>query len=118
MRGRPSPGGRPGLNARASTSRRALRRVGDNRRVTPRDIVLLGSTGSIGTQALDIVRRNPDRFRVVAVGAGGGNVALLAAQALEFGVEAVGVARSSAAQDLQLAFYAEAAKRGYATGGF
>jgi 1-deoxy-D-xylulose-5-phosphate reductoisomerase len=86
--------------------------------VTPRDIVLLGSTGSVGTQAIDIVRRNPDRFRVVAVGAGGGNVALLAAQALEFGVEAVGVARSSAAQDLQLAFYAEAAKRGYATGDF
>src|SRR5215813_8644703 len=83
-----------------------------------RDIVLLGSTGSIGTQAIDIVRRNPDRLRVVAVGAGGGNVALLAAQALEFGVEAVGVARASAVQDLQLAFYAEAARRGYATGEF
>ncbi|WP_329108385.1 1-deoxy-D-xylulose-5-phosphate reductoisomerase [Micromonospora sp. NBC_01699] len=84
----------------------------------PRDIVLLGSTGSIGTQAIDIVRRNPDRFRVVALGAGGGNVAELAAQALEFGVEAVGVAKASAAQDLQLAFYAEAAKRGYPSGGF
>jgi 1-deoxy-D-xylulose-5-phosphate reductoisomerase len=80
--------------------------------------VLLGSTGSIGTQALDIVRRNPDRFRVVALGAGGGNVDLLAAQALEFGVEVVGVARSSVVQDLQLAFYAEAQKQGYATGGF
>ncbi|MEV4629249.1 1-deoxy-D-xylulose-5-phosphate reductoisomerase [Micromonospora sp. NPDC049523] len=84
----------------------------------PRDIVLLGSTGSIGTQAIDIARRNPDRFRVVALGAGGGNVAELAAQALEFGVEAVGVAKASAAQDLQLAFYAEAAKRGYPSGGF
>ncbi|WP_203706304.1 1-deoxy-D-xylulose-5-phosphate reductoisomerase [Asanoa iriomotensis] len=84
----------------------------------PREIVLLGSTGSIGTQAVDIVRRNPDRFRVVALGAGGGNVALLAAQALELGVEAVGVAKASAAQDLQLAFYAEAAKKGYATGDF
>ncbi|HEV7710963.1 MAG TPA: 1-deoxy-D-xylulose-5-phosphate reductoisomerase [Asanoa sp.] len=81
-------------------------------------MVLLGSTGSVGTQAVDIVRRNPDRFRVVALGAGGGNVALLAAQALEFGVEAVGVAKASAAQDLQLAFYAEAAKKGYATGDF
>lgn len=80
--------------------------------------MLLGSTGSIGTQAIDIVRRNPDRFRVVALGAGGGNVAELAAQALELSVEAVGVARASAAQDLQLAFYAEAAKRGYPTGGF
>jgi len=83
-----------------------------------REIVLLGSTGSIGTQAIDIVRRNPDRFRVVAVGAGGGNVELLARQALELGVEAVGVAKASAAQDLQLAFYAEAARQGYATGGF
>ena len=73
-----------------------------------REVVLLGSTGSIGTQAIDIVRRNPDRFRVVALGAGGGNVELLAAQALELGVEAVGVAKATAAQDLQLAFYAEA----------
>ncbi|WP_203713010.1 1-deoxy-D-xylulose-5-phosphate reductoisomerase [Asanoa siamensis] len=81
-------------------------------------MVLLGSTGSIGTQAVDIVRRNPDRFRVVALGAGGGNVGLLAAQALELGVEAVGVAKASAAQDLQLAFYAEAARKGYATGDF
>ncbi|MFC7550172.1 1-deoxy-D-xylulose-5-phosphate reductoisomerase [Plantactinospora sp. GCM10030261] len=84
----------------------------------PRDLVLLGSTGSIGTQAVDIVRRNPDRFRVVALGAGGGNIAELAAQALELGVEVVGVAKSSAVQDLQLAFYAEAQKRGYPTGGF
>src|SRR6201990_2720721 len=83
-----------------------------------RDLVLLGSTGSIGTQAIDIVRRNPDRFRVVAVGAGGGNVGLLAEQALELGVEAVGVARASVVQDLQLAFYAEAQSRGWATGDF
>jgi 1-deoxy-D-xylulose-5-phosphate reductoisomerase len=85
---------------------------------TPREIVLLGSTGSIGTQAIDIVRRHPDRFRVVGLGAGGGNVAALAGQALELGVEAVAVARASAAQDLQLAFYAEASRRGYATGDF
>ncbi|WP_203917404.1 1-deoxy-D-xylulose-5-phosphate reductoisomerase [Rugosimonospora africana] len=80
--------------------------------------MLLGSTGSIGTQAVDIVRRNPDRFRVVGLGAGGGNVELLAAQALELGVDVVGVARASAAQDLQLAFYAEAQRRGYSTGGY
>ncbi|MBB4736970.1 1-deoxy-D-xylulose-5-phosphate reductoisomerase [Actinoplanes octamycinicus] len=83
-----------------------------------RDLVLLGSTGSIGTQAIDIVRRNPDRFRVVAIGAGGGNVALLAAQALELGVAAVGVAAASVVQDLQLAFYAEAQKRGWSSGDF
>jgi 1-deoxy-D-xylulose-5-phosphate reductoisomerase len=85
---------------------------------SPREVVLLGSTGSIGTQAVEIVRRNPGRFRVVAIGAGGGNVTLLAAQALELGVEAVGVAKASAAQDLQLAFYAEAGRRGFAAGQF
>jgi 1-deoxy-D-xylulose-5-phosphate reductoisomerase len=83
-----------------------------------RRIVLLGSTGSIGTQAIDIVARNPERFRVVGVGGQGRNVELLAAQALELGVEVVGVAKASAVQDLQLAFYAEASKRGYATGDF
>jgi 1-deoxy-D-xylulose-5-phosphate reductoisomerase len=93
--------------------------IGDNDPVTtPREIVLLGSTGSIGTQAIDIVRRNPDRLRVVGLGAGGANVELLAAQALELGVDVVGVARASVVQDLQLAFYAEAQKRGYATGSF
>jgi 1-deoxy-D-xylulose-5-phosphate reductoisomerase len=89
-----------------------------NERVSPREVVLLGSTGSIGTQAVDIVRRNPDRFRIVGLGAGGANVARLAEQALELGVEAVGVAKSSAAQDLQLAFYAEASRRGFASGEF
>jgi 1-deoxy-D-xylulose-5-phosphate reductoisomerase len=93
--------------------------IGDNGPVSPpREIVLLGSTGSIGTQAIDVVRGNPDRFRVVGLGAGGANVELLAAQALELGVDVVGVARASVVQDLQLAFYAEAQKRGYATGSF
>ncbi|HEY2674073.1 MAG TPA: 1-deoxy-D-xylulose-5-phosphate reductoisomerase [Rugosimonospora sp.] len=95
------------------------RGIGDNEPVSAvREIVLLGSTGSIGTQAVDIVRRNPERFRVVGLGAGGGNVELLAAQALELGVDIVGVARASVAQDLQLAFYAEAQRRGYSTGGY
>jgi 1-deoxy-D-xylulose-5-phosphate reductoisomerase len=49
-----------------------------------RDVVILGSTGSIGTQALDLVRANPDRFRVVALTAGGGNKELFAAQRDEF----------------------------------
>ncbi|WP_033343842.1 1-deoxy-D-xylulose-5-phosphate reductoisomerase [Catenuloplanes japonicus] len=85
---------------------------------SPRHIVLLGSTGSIGTQAIDIVVRNPERFTVVAVGAGGGNVELLARQALELGVEVVGVAKATAAQDLTLAFYAEASRRGWTSGEF
>jgi 1-deoxy-D-xylulose-5-phosphate reductoisomerase len=49
-----------------------------------RDVVILGSTGSIGTQALDVVRANPDRFRVVGLTAGGGNRALFDAQCAEF----------------------------------
>ena len=59
--------------------------VGEDCRVTSRrDVVVLGSTGSIGTQALDVVRRNPDRFRVVALTAGGGNPELFGAQVEEF----------------------------------
>jgi 1-deoxy-D-xylulose-5-phosphate reductoisomerase len=83
-----------------------------------RRIVILGSTGSIGAQAIDVITRNPDRFRVVGLAAGGRNPELLARQALDLGVEAVAVARATAAQDLQLAFYAEAQRRGYATGQF
>lgn len=52
--------------------------------MTARDIVILGSTGSIGTQALDLVRANPDRFRVVGLTAGGSNRALFDAQVAEF----------------------------------
>ncbi|HVF19553.1 MAG TPA: 1-deoxy-D-xylulose-5-phosphate reductoisomerase [Mycobacteriales bacterium] len=81
-----------------------------------RAISVLGATGSIGTQALDVVRRNPERFRVVALAAGGGDVELLAQQALDHVVEVVGVARAGAAQDLQLAFYAAAQARGWSAG--
>jgi 1-deoxy-D-xylulose-5-phosphate reductoisomerase len=45
-----------------------------------RDVVILGSTGSIGTQALDVVRANPERFRVRALTAGGSQPDLFAAQ--------------------------------------
>ena len=56
-----------------------------------RQIALLGSTGSIGTQALDVVRDNPDRFEVYALVARR-NVELLARQAREFQPEVVVVA--------------------------
>src|SRR6478672_7841943 len=49
-----------------------------------RDVVVLGSTGSIGTQALDLVRANPDRFRVVGLTAGGSNPELFERQVEEF----------------------------------
>jgi 1-deoxy-D-xylulose-5-phosphate reductoisomerase len=62
-------------------------------RVSPprRDVVLLGSTGSIGTQALDLVRANPDRFRVVALTAGGAQEALFGSQVEEFRPQFSGV---------------------------
>jgi 1-deoxy-D-xylulose 5-phosphate reductoisomerase len=69
----------------------------------PREVVILGSTGSIGTQALDIIRRNPGRFRVVALAAGGGNPELLAQQAAECGAAAVAVASPAAAAQVQAA---------------
>ena len=81
-----------------------------------RDVVILGSTGSIGTQALAVIAQRPDRFRVVALAAGGSQVKLLARQALETGAQVVGVSRATAVQDLQLAFYAEASRRGWSAG--
>ncbi len=82
----------------------------------PRDIVILGSTGSIGTQAIDVIRRNPDRFRVVGLAAGGGRTELLADQVLDLRPAVVAVAKGSAAEDLQLALYAEAQRRGFSSG--
>ena len=74
-----------------------------------RDVVLLGSTGSVGTQAADVIRRNPGRFRVVGLAAGGGNPGLLAAQAIEFGTAVVAVERQPAAADVRKALKAAAA---------
>jgi 1-deoxy-D-xylulose-5-phosphate reductoisomerase len=54
----------------------------------PRALAILGSTGSIGRQTLDVVRAYPDHFRVVALAAHG-NTALLAEQAREFGPDLV-----------------------------
>jgi 1-deoxy-D-xylulose-5-phosphate reductoisomerase len=47
-------------------------------------VTVLGSTGSVGTQALDIVRANPDRFRIVGLTAGGSNPELFDRQVAEF----------------------------------
>ncbi len=73
-------------------------------------MVILGSTGSIGTQALDIARRNPDRFRVAGLAAGGGNPALLARQAVEFGVPVVAVADKAAVSAVEDAIKEESAR--------
>ena len=55
-----------------------------------RDIVILGSTGSIGVQALEVIAANPGRFRVVGLSAGSKNVERLAQQARTFNVPLVG----------------------------
>ncbi|HSJ59890.1 MAG TPA: 1-deoxy-D-xylulose-5-phosphate reductoisomerase, partial [Jiangellaceae bacterium] len=83
-----------------------------------RDVVVLGSTGSIGVQAIDVIQRNPDLFRAVGLAAGGSDPGTLAAQALDLGVEAVAIAKASAAEDVLVAFYAEATRRGFNAGQF
>jgi len=59
-----------------------------------RELVILGSTGSIGVQALEIVEANPSLFTVVALTAAGSNPELLIAQAKKFKVKVVGVAKN------------------------
>ncbi|MBG6190377.1 1-deoxy-D-xylulose-5-phosphate reductoisomerase [Arthrobacter sp. CAN_A212] len=54
-----------------------------------RRVVILGSTGSIGTQAIDVIRQAPERFIVTAISAGGGNLTLLAEQAVAVNAQAV-----------------------------
>ncbi|MEU2544917.1 1-deoxy-D-xylulose-5-phosphate reductoisomerase [Streptomyces roseolus] len=71
-----------------------------------RDIVVLGSTGSIGTQAIDLVLRHPDRFRVTALAASGGRVGLLAEQAHRLRVAQVAVAREETVGELRTALKA------------
>src|SRR5437763_2978792 len=85
---------------------------------TSRSVLVLGSTGSIGVQALDVAARNPRLFRVAGIAAGGADPRALAEQALAHGVDAVAVTKATAVEDLQLALYAEAQKRGYPQGEF
>jgi 1-deoxy-D-xylulose-5-phosphate reductoisomerase len=66
-----------------------------------RDVVLLGSTGSIGTQTIDVVEHAPGRLRIVAIAAGGGDVALLAQQAARLRVRTIGIAREDAVAQLR-----------------
>jgi 1-deoxy-D-xylulose-5-phosphate reductoisomerase len=60
-----------------------------------KDLVILGSTGSIGVQALEIVEANPSLFRVVAITAAGSNTDLLIAQAKKFNVPVIGVTKNA-----------------------
>jgi 1-deoxy-D-xylulose-5-phosphate reductoisomerase len=64
-----------------------------------RSLAILGSTGSIGAQALDVVRRHPDRFRVVGLGAGSSHE-LLMGQVREFMPPIVAIADEDAAAEI------------------
>ena len=66
----------------------------------PATVSLVGSTGSIGSQTLDVVRSDPERFRVVALGAAR-SVHALAAQAIEFRPEVVALAEEALAPELK-----------------
>ncbi len=60
-----------------------------------RTLVILGSTGSIGVQALEIVDANPDLFEVIAITAAGTNPDVLIAQAKKYSVKTVGTIKNA-----------------------
>jgi len=63
-------------------------------------ILILGSTGSIGTQALEVISANPDKFEVVGIAAGGSDPALVVEEArgLELSADQVAGAKPQAAE--------------------
>ncbi len=69
--------------------------------MTTRSVLVLGSTGSVGTQALDVVAAHPDRFTVAGLAAGGGDPQLLVRQVREHHVPRVAVARADVAAVLR-----------------
>ncbi|KAK4533619.1 hypothetical protein CCYA_CCYA18G4501 [Cyanidiococcus yangmingshanensis] len=94
--------GRPGARSRFLCCHKGAAPIGTreniealervlNRTAFHRRVSILGSTGSIGTQTLDIVRTCPENFSVVALAANGSNPELLAEQTREFAPELVAV---------------------------
>ncbi len=63
------------------------------------NVAVLGSTGSIGTQTLDVIARHPDEFRVVSLAAGS-NASLLGDQALRFAVAPENAVLAATSKDL------------------
>ncbi|XP_055826222.1 1-deoxy-D-xylulose 5-phosphate reductoisomerase, chloroplastic [Solanum dulcamara] len=85
---------------RPAWSGRAVAEPGRQSWDGPKPISIVGSTGSIGTQTLDIVSENPDKFRVVALAAGS-NVTLLADQVKTFRPKLVAVRNESLVEELK-----------------
>lgn len=74
-----------------------------------KQVVILGSTGSIGTQALEVIADNPDKFRVVGIAAGGSVPEAVVKQARELGLtpSQVAVAKPEAAREVSAALGGE-----------
>jgi 1-deoxy-D-xylulose-5-phosphate reductoisomerase len=89
----------------------------DNAGVSQRSTILLGSTGSIGTQAIDVISRYPDRFTVTGLSAGGCDPVALAQQAVDLGAQTVAVADPAAAPALLAAIAAASFAAGQSSGG-
>lgn len=90
----------------APENARAIRTNDDaaQQRRQPRALVVLGSTGSIGTQTLDVARRlGPERVRVVGLAARGANVALLAEQTRATGARYAAVTDAARGPELEAA---------------
>jgi 1-deoxy-D-xylulose-5-phosphate reductoisomerase len=68
--------------------------------VTKTRLALLGSTGSIGTSALDVIRHHPERLELATLAAHGNNLEMLEAQVREFRPRAVAVYDVDCAQAL------------------
>lgn len=85
---------------------------------SPHTLIILGSTGSIGVQALDLVDRNRDRFSIFGIAATGGQPDLLANQILEFSPQVVAVSHGTNVEEIQHRVYAHAQKNGFSRGSF
>jgi 1-deoxy-D-xylulose-5-phosphate reductoisomerase len=68
--------------------------------VPARDVIILGSTGSVGRQAVEVVQSHPDWFRVVGLAAGGSQIERLAQQVAQTGATTVALPDQSAADQL------------------
>ena len=77
-----------------------------------RSVLILGSTGSIGTQALDVIEVNPETLAIAGIAAGGRDLRQLAEQVLRFGIAVIAITRAADAQDFLTALRAEADRRG------
>jgi 1-deoxy-D-xylulose-5-phosphate reductoisomerase len=71
-----------------------------------KSVTILGSTGSIGAQALDVVRRNTDRFKVVGMSTTGANQELFVGQIREFLPQVVAIADQQAADEIKRKMHA------------